>query len=707
MPSVKNSEIVQYQSGGGHLGRRVEEAEEEWVTKKKVEITTTKNVERKIHRQLVLEDGRVVEEEVPTVTNDTTEDKQTFETDQDEDRNLQGGVASMVTRQAKGEVLLGDKFTSVKRVNDVKENLVKTEAVQNLGGITKKDATKVLRDRDDIRKYIRTRDEDKDNQIVVAPRTVYQARNHRVVTDKEDVQERNWVNNGKMHNERVKTEEHIEYDSDDTPDSGSSSSVTSHVKLDPEVYKTRKDEKFTEYYKVGRGDKAPHVKVGDGQHHVSESKEVHRREDNQVLDRRNKTSRHLPRSHRLAEVELLDRPNKTGGHNSRKEITRTDTWLERHFGSSSSSSSSVDMTRPESRETGGLRRSSSICDIRPVDNSSGVYYATVRKSGKVSPAVVLRDKKENNYYKQQNRQSADFSSTGHPIRPPRRNKTGGRSDYKEYNESRGGSNLGMETKQSRNIPIERPDAIYSSLQRTGRSNKQVESKEKIYADHKEGRKVQSGDDGRSSSANITEKYYFGHPVTVKKNGTTNSIRKQSESVVKHNSTQSNLARQSKQTVSTGNIYKASRVDAGSPYEGGKNKSNFKGLRDEPHHLSFGDLRLSGDKKSKYRSSGDTQSVGQSPTPQKEVRSEFLRQQERSGNKETHERKTHKYEEVYSNSSKRTGQLQGTKNTHSRDRQRNTDNLNSGPHRILYTRTDSPLGSPSTKYRTKIVINGPG
>ena len=33
-----------------------------------MEITTTKNVERKIHRQLVLEDGRVVEEELPTVT---------------------------------------------------------------------------------------------------------------------------------------------------------------------------------------------------------------------------------------------------------------------------------------------------------------------------------------------------------------------------------------------------------------------------------------------------------------------------------------------------------------------------------------------------------------------------------------------------------------------------------------------------------------
>ena len=35
--------------------RRGGEAEEEWVTKKKVEITTTKNVEKKIQRQVVLE----------------------------------------------------------------------------------------------------------------------------------------------------------------------------------------------------------------------------------------------------------------------------------------------------------------------------------------------------------------------------------------------------------------------------------------------------------------------------------------------------------------------------------------------------------------------------------------------------------------------------------------------------------------------------
>ena len=54
-----------------------------------------------------------------------------------------------------------------------------------------------------------------------------------------------------MQNERIKTEEHIEYDSDDSSESGSSSSSkSSHNKLEPEVYKTRKDENFTEYFKI-------------------------------------------------------------------------------------------------------------------------------------------------------------------------------------------------------------------------------------------------------------------------------------------------------------------------------------------------------------------------------------------------------------------------------------------------------------------------
>ena len=41
--------------------------QEEWVTTKKVDIVTTKSVERKVQRQIVLEDGRVVEEEVTII----------------------------------------------------------------------------------------------------------------------------------------------------------------------------------------------------------------------------------------------------------------------------------------------------------------------------------------------------------------------------------------------------------------------------------------------------------------------------------------------------------------------------------------------------------------------------------------------------------------------------------------------------------------
>ena len=82
------SQLVQYTN---NKAAKLGDAEEEWVTTKKVDIVTTKSVERKIQRQIVLEDGRVVEEEVPTVTVDTTEDKQTFQTDQDEEREVEDG----------------------------------------------------------------------------------------------------------------------------------------------------------------------------------------------------------------------------------------------------------------------------------------------------------------------------------------------------------------------------------------------------------------------------------------------------------------------------------------------------------------------------------------------------------------------------------------------------------------------------------------
>lgn len=47
---------------------------EEWIKKKKVELTTTKQIETRVKRQIVLEDGKVVDDSGPIVTTNTTED---------------------------------------------------------------------------------------------------------------------------------------------------------------------------------------------------------------------------------------------------------------------------------------------------------------------------------------------------------------------------------------------------------------------------------------------------------------------------------------------------------------------------------------------------------------------------------------------------------------------------------------------------------
>lgn len=47
---------------------------EEWVSKKKTELLTTRQIETRVKRQVVLEDGKVVEDSGPVVTTNTSED---------------------------------------------------------------------------------------------------------------------------------------------------------------------------------------------------------------------------------------------------------------------------------------------------------------------------------------------------------------------------------------------------------------------------------------------------------------------------------------------------------------------------------------------------------------------------------------------------------------------------------------------------------
>lgn len=54
------------------------------MTKKKTELTTKKQIETRVKRQVVLEDGKVVEDSGPIVTTNTTEDTEKQEHQQTE-----------------------------------------------------------------------------------------------------------------------------------------------------------------------------------------------------------------------------------------------------------------------------------------------------------------------------------------------------------------------------------------------------------------------------------------------------------------------------------------------------------------------------------------------------------------------------------------------------------------------------------------------
>lgn len=57
---------------------------EEVITKRKTELTTTKQIETRVKRQVKFEDGKVIEDSGPIVSTATTEDTDKVESEQTE-----------------------------------------------------------------------------------------------------------------------------------------------------------------------------------------------------------------------------------------------------------------------------------------------------------------------------------------------------------------------------------------------------------------------------------------------------------------------------------------------------------------------------------------------------------------------------------------------------------------------------------------------
>ena len=116
------------------------------------------------------------------------------------------------------------------------------------------------------------------------------------------------------------------------------------------------------------------VKVGDGPHYKSESKECHKSNDVRWIQKnKNKSVLQSPHKQLTQVISLDDQTTKPT-----PVLTHTDSWLKQHAGSSGMSSSAGDLRRMGEYEGEEVKKASSICNIQPVDSEEKVYIAKVR-----------------------------------------------------------------------------------------------------------------------------------------------------------------------------------------------------------------------------------------------------------------------------------------------------------------------------------------
>jgi len=372
-----------------HLGNSIDTkgGSEKWLTKKKVEIVTTKNVEKTIKRQLVLEDGRVLDEDIPIVTLDTTENKEIFETDHDEERDN-------LDYNKRAEMNTGDKVMTLRTTKDVKENVTKTEASQNIGSIANRHIPTILRDKKKLGKVIRTEKSQSRELVPVVPVVVQNSRSHTTVTDTEQVKETSFKRNGKILCERVKTEQHEVYESNDseTSDDESDFEKIEYEELElmePREYKTKTEESFIEYFQKGQNKdkRLPCMGGGGGLgHYKTESKQYNKNIS-------------------------------TSASSPRRQLQQSRSWdndREDKLGRAKTST----MSRQYSNSLGDLTK----------NGHERVFIAKVIDE---TPTVKLRNKKKQDINKYiEHRQSANFTSSGSAMKSSSRCSTPTSREYR-------------------------------------------------------------------------------------------------------------------------------------------------------------------------------------------------------------------------------------------------------------------------------------
>ncbi|XP_040576701.1 uncharacterized protein [Lepeophtheirus salmonis] len=413
-----NNAVVPVKDKNPRRIRRPLAPHEEYTTKKKVEVKTTTNTERRIQRQVVLEDGRVLAKNDPEIIVDKVEDLETNETEQSHDDLPESVIRRIQSGTVSGKKVVKDSFRRTVNTRDVTENVHSTRVSKDLGHISKKALRNVLKNKEvtpeDVirRSEVRTR-ERSTRQLIHSPdetkTTTYKAESRKKIVDTTDIHDVCHLENGKLKSETYKTETHEIFDDRRIPSDGSSlsGSKPSLRANDVQKYTATKRENFTEFYRSGEKKDDPLVKVGNGHNVTSEDKNIHRgiTHDWTKMEEKIRRNRRIMNIDGSSRTDVVTKKPLNYAHEEKNRRTETDKWLDEHFGSDwslTNSSNTSQKNKKKSNEEEGktIRRTMSFSSVHnpnmsrlvkqttktydPVSGEEKVTYATMSR---IDPAV--------------------------------------------------------------------------------------------------------------------------------------------------------------------------------------------------------------------------------------------------------------------------------------------------------------------------------
>ncbi|CAB4055109.1 unnamed protein product [Lepeophtheirus salmonis] len=336
----QNNAVVPVKDKNPRRIRRPLAPHEEYTTKKKVEVKTTTNTERRIQRQVIIVDK--------------VEDLETNETEQSHDdlpesviRRIQSGTAS--------------------------ENVHSTRVSKDLGHISKKALRNVLKNKEvtpeDVirRSEVRTR-ERSTRQLIHSPdetkTTTYKAESRKKIVDTTDIHDVCHLENGKLKSETYKTETHEIFDDRRIPSDGSSLSGSKPSLRANDVQKIHCNE-ARELYRVGNG------------HNVtSEDKNIHRgiTHDWTKMEEKIRRNRRIMNIDGSSRTDVVTKKPLNYAHEEKNRRTETDKWLDQHFGSDWSLTNSSNTSQKNKKKS----------NEEEVSGEEKVTYATMSR---IDPAV--------------------------------------------------------------------------------------------------------------------------------------------------------------------------------------------------------------------------------------------------------------------------------------------------------------------------------